>query len=185
MGTQIFLNSQGVGSNGIFTQTANSTPVGGPINASGNLIGTGVGSLTVPANGFQVGDSFRLSMGGHLDSVNNKVLNIFGIEAASSATLFATGNITMPGCTDEHWNLEVIFTIRAIGAAGVASIASSGYFIFTKDAAFSFEGENFSAINNTTFDTTINTVLSIKATWNDGTVGNSIYSETGVLTKIY
>ena len=182
MSTQIYLsNTSGI--KGLFTQTADSSPVGGIVQ-TGSLSGTGIGSLSVPANGFAVGDSFKLTMGGHLDALNNKKLAIT-ILTTGSVILADTGQITMPNCTDEHWNLEITFTIRALGAAGVASIASNGYFLFTKDASVAFEGENFSLVNNTTFDTTIANALEIKAGWDTADVGNSIYSETMVLSKIY
>jgi hypothetical protein len=38
--------------------------------------GTGVGSLSVPANGFNVGDSFRLTMRGYIGAHNNDTLII-------------------------------------------------------------------------------------------------------------
>lgn len=181
MSTQIFLNNAGQ-SVRLFAQTTSSSPVGGAIQ-SGSLLGSGVGTLTVPANTFQVGDSFKLTMGGHLDALNGKKLEIS--VAATGVPLATTGQITMPNCTSQHWNLEITFTIRAIGAAGVASIASNGYFLFTKNAATSFEGENFSLIESTSFSTTVNNTLQIKAAWDTPDVGNSIYSETGVLTRIY
>jgi len=183
MSTQIFLNSNAQGLVGLYTQTADSAVIGGVIQ-TGDIIGTGVGSLTVPINGFAVGDSFKLNMGGHVNALNNKNLTIT-ILVNGLAILASTNQITMPTCTDEHWNLEIIFTVRSLGAAGVASIISSGYFMFTKDASNSYEGENFSLINNTTFDTTISNTLSVKASWDTNEVGNAIYSESCVLTKIY
>ena len=181
MGTGIFLKNTGQ-SVRLFAQTASSSPVGGAI-ISGSLLGSGVGTLTVPANTFQVGDSFKLTMGGHLDALNGKKLQISVL--TTGVPLATTGQITMPNCTSQHWNLEVTFTIRAIGAAGVAAVVSNGYLLFTKNAATSFEGENFSLVESTSFNTTINNTLEIKAEWDTTDVGNSIYSETGVLTRIY
>jgi len=182
MSTHIELNRY-IGSNyGLYAQTANSATIGGVANI-GSIVGAGVGTLTVPANGFLVGDSFKLNMGGHVDSVNNKTLTIKIL--TNTIALASTGPVTMPTCTGEHWNLEVVFTVRAIGAAGVAAIASTGYFMFTKDASNSYEGENFSLVENTNFNTTVINTLSVEADWNDNTVGNAIYSETMTLTKIY
>lgn len=184
MSTQIFLNNNNAqGLVGLYTQTADSAVIGGATQ-TGPLIGTGIGSLTVPANGFSIGDSFKLNMGGHLDALNNKKLAIT-IFTTGSVILASTNQITMPTCTDEHWNLEIVFTVRSVGAAGVASIVSSGYFMYTKDAGNTYEGENFSLINNTTFDTTISNTLDIKAGWDTTDIGNAIYSESCVLTKIF
>ena len=94
---------------GLYAQTANSTPVTGT-TVETTLIDGGVGSLTVPANFFKVGDSFSVTMGGHISSVNNDTLRIK--VKSGSVILGDTSTITMPQCTDKHWNLEIRFTIR-------------------------------------------------------------------------
>jgi len=52
---------------GLFAQTGNSTPISGT-TAETTLINGGVGTLTVPANGFTIGDSFRAVFGGVLNA---------------------------------------------------------------------------------------------------------------------
>jgi hypothetical protein len=167
---------------GLFAQTANSTPITGT-TVETTLLDGGVGSLTVPANFFKVGDSFVASLGGHISCVNNDTLQIR--VKAGSVVLGDTGAITMPQCTNKHWDLQIRFTVRTLGAATVASIASFGQFSFSKDASNAFEGSDFSTINNTTFATTISNTLGITAQWSSNNAGNSIYSESFILTKIY
>jgi hypothetical protein len=167
---------------GLYAQTANSTPITATVVET-SLIDGGIGTLSVPANGFQVGDSFSVSMGGMISSANNEGLQIK--VKSGSVILGTTGGITMPQCTNQVWDLEVIFTIRAIGAAGVASIAVKGQFTYSKDASNAYEGADFSTINNTTFDTTIGNTLSITAQWGSTNAANSIYSQIFVLSKIY
>ena len=167
---------------GLFAQTANSIPVTGTTTET-TLIDGGVGSLTVPANFFKVGDSFMGSMGGIISSVNNEDLRIR--VKAGSIVLGDTGLIRLGQATNQNWDLKLRFTIRAIGAAGVASIASFGQFTYSKDASDTFEGEDYSTANNTTFDTTISNTLNITAQWSSNNAGNNIYSESFILTKIY
>ena len=167
---------------GLFAQTANSTPISGTF-IEGTLIDGGVGSLFVPANGFNIGDSFMVTMGGILSCANNEGLQIR--IKSGSVILGATGGISMPQCTNQRFDLEVRFTIRNIGTAGAASIASFGQFTFSKDASNSYEGSDFSTINNTTFNTTISNTLNITAQWGSNNATNSIYSESFILTKIY
>jgi hypothetical protein len=81
--------------------------------------------------------------------------------------------------------MDISFTVRTLGAAGVASIASGGMFSYIKNAGTNFEGIDFSIINNTTFDTTTNNTLKITAEWGAANVANSIYSEIFTLTKTY
>ena len=60
---------------GLFAQTANSTVITNT-TAESSLINGGVGSLTVPANGFSVGDSFHASLAGHISCVGSATLRI-------------------------------------------------------------------------------------------------------------
>ena len=166
----------------LYTQTATSTPVTGTIVES-SLIDGGLGSLTVPANGFQVGDSFHAIVKGHISSANNQTIRI---RIKSNAVLLAdTGLVTLPQITTKHFKLDIDFTVRALGAAGVASIVSGGEFTYSKDANNAFEGSNFSTENNTTFDTTISNTLTITVQWGSTNAANSIYSEIFTLNKTY
>lgn len=167
---------------GIFAQTANSTPVTATTTET-TLLDGGEGSFTVPANGFSVGDSFLGTMGGHISAANNNTIRIK--IKSGSVILGDTGLITLPSITSKHFNLELRFTIRAIGAAGVASIASFGQFTYSKNSGNQFEGADFSTINNTTFDTTASNTLDVTVQWGSNSASNNIYSESFILTKIY
>jgi hypothetical protein len=167
---------------GLFAQTANSIPITGT-TVETTLLDGGVGSLTVPANFFKVGDSFVASLGGIISCVNNEDLQIR--VKAGSIILGDTGLVRMGQCTNQHWDLQVRFTIRTLGAAGVASVASFGQFTYSKDASSAYEGSDFSTINNTTFATDVSNTLGITAQWSSNNAGNNIYSESFILTKIY
>lgn len=166
----------------LYTQTSSSTPVTNTI-AETSLLDGGIGTLTVPANQFKVGDSFHAVATGHVSSVNNHTLRI---RIKSDGIVLAdTGVITMAAATAKHWKLEVEFVIRAIGASGVARIATGGTFFYTKDANNSFEGTNFSTETSTGFDTTISNTLTITAQWGTASASDSIYSEIFTLNKTY
>lgn len=167
---------------GLFAQTGNSTPVTGTTETT--LIDGGVGTLTVPANGFQVGDSFRADMSGIMDAANNETLII---KVMGGPIVLLDSGLQNLGSSiiNDVWNLSVDFTIRALGGPGVAEIAASGKFTYLKTNNGSLQGFGFSTVNNTTFDTTISNVLDITATWGSNDPTNNIYSETFILTKIY
>lgn len=167
---------------GLFSQIVSSTPVTAT-TVPGSLIGTGVGTLSVPANAFQVGDSFRAVFEGHISAKNNDTLRI--VVKTGSVILADTGAITMPGITNRHWSLWIDFTIRTTGIATVASIASGGQFTYMKNASNAFEGSVFSIINNTTFNTTVSNTLEVTAEWGGNSNLNSIYSEVFTLYKTY
>jgi len=96
---------------GLFAQTANS-PTLTATTTEGTLIDGGVGSLSVPANGFKVGDSFRVEMGGIMSAQNGNTLTIR--LKSGSVNLGNSGPLTMPGITNQVFMLSVTFTIRAI-----------------------------------------------------------------------
>ena len=181
--TEVYTIDQIQGNVGLYTQTSTSTPVTNTTTET-SLLDGGVGSLTVPANGFQVGDSFKGVLIGHLSCVGTATLHI-RIKTASGILLADTGIMAMNATTTKHWKLDVDFTVRQIGVATVASIASGGLFAYTKNSGLNFEGVNFSIVNNTTFDTTVSNTLVITAQWNTNNAGNSIYSEIFTLNKTY
>ena len=181
--TEVYTIDQIQGNVGLYTQTSSSSPVTNTTTET-SLLDGGVGSLTVPANGFQVGDSFKGVLIGHLSCVGTATLHI-RIKTASGILLADTGIMAMNATTTKHWKLDVDFTVRQIGAATVASIASGGLFAYTKNSGLNFEGVNFSIVNSLDFDTTVSNTLVITAQWNTNNAGNSIYSEIFTLSKTY
>jgi hypothetical protein len=168
---------------GLFAQTGNSTPVSAT-TVETTLVSGGVGTLVIPANGFQIGDSFSAVLIGHLSCVGTATLHI-RVKTDTGILLADTGVVDMDTATNKHWKLDINFTIRQLGAATVASIASGGLFAYTKNSGFNFEGVNFSITNDTTFDTTISNTLLVTAEWNTNNAGNSIYTEIFTLNKTY
>lgn len=180
-----FLGSNGAGNTtnyGLFAQTANSTPITATTSEL-TLIDGGVGSLVVPANGFQVGDSFVASMAGIMSARNNDTITIR--TKSGSVILADSGDLTMVVTTNQVWGLTLQFTIRAVGGAGVASIVTTGQFHILKQASGTQQGFGWNAINNTTFDTTISNTLNITGQWSSNNAANSIYSNYFVLNKTY
>ena len=168
---------------GLYAQTENSVPVTATTEEL-SLINGGVGSLVIPANGFSVGDSFQALFVGNISCVGTATLDI-KVKTESGVLLADTQVVNMDTATDKSWRLDINFTIREIGVAGIASIVSGGLFSYTKNSGLNFEGSNFSIVNNTTFDTTVENKLVVTAKWNTNNAGNSIYSEIFTLNKIY
>jgi extradiol dioxygenase family protein len=167
---------------GLFAQTANSTPVTAT-TVETTLINGGVGTLTVPANGFQVGDSFRAVFGGVLNAANNQTIRIR--VKAGSVILLDSGAQAISNITSDIFSLNLDFTIRQLGAAGVASIVSLGGFHYTKTNNGTVEGFAFNTVNSTTFDTTISNTLDVTVQWGSNNAGNSIYSDIFILNRTY
>jgi hypothetical protein len=169
-------------SKGLYAQTALSTPV---VFASGetSLIGAGVGTLTVPANAFKVGDSFTAKMCGQLSCSNNSIIR-FRIRSNGVVIIDAL-EYTLATATNKFFDLILDFTITKLGAAGVGELFANGVFTYNKNASNAIEGINFGLVSNTVFDTTVSNTLTISAQWVTNNVANTIRSQNFTLTKVY
>ena len=127
---------------GLFNQTSSSTPITGVAPFSGSLIDGGVGTLSVPANGFNVGDAFQATLSGIISANNNKNLEI--TIQTGNTILVDTGAISMQGITAKRWRMDIDFSINAIGGAGVAEIATAGTIMFRTDSTGDVITEIFS-----------------------------------------
>lgn len=168
---------------GLYSQTASSTIITGTASEL-SLIGSGVGTLTVPANGFFVGASFRADFGGYINTANNQTVRL-RVKTSSGVIFLDSGIQTLSNLNNSVWTLTLNFTIRQIGGVNVASIVSLGRFTYAKTVNGTVEGFGFNTVNNTTFDTTISNTLEVTAQFGSANIGNSIYSDIFVLNKIY
>lgn len=168
---------------GLYAQTADSIPVTGTAVET-TIIGAGVGTLSVPANAFSIGDSFTCALDGLVTCGASANLRI-RVRTLTGILLADTGLIDMSAATDKPWIMNLYFTIRTLGGPTVASISSGGLFSYVRNGGTQFEGYVLSTVNNTTFDTTVSNTLLITAEWDTNVVGNSITSRNFTLTKIY
>ena len=167
---------------GLFSQTGNNINITNTTTET-NLIDTGVGTLSVPANGFKVGDSFSGQFMGILSSLNNATLNLR--VKSDSVVLATSGAQTLASASNSVWLLTLNFTIRALGVAGVASIVTVGTFYDIKQSNSQQQGFSFYSINSTTFNTTIANNLNVTAQWGSASTSNSLHPDIFVLQKIY
>jgi len=173
---------------GLFAQTSTSTDITNT-NIETSLISGGIGYLYVPANSFQIGDSFTAKLGGEIKALNNETLRLRiktngNVILADSGVYTFNGNVGQ-GAEIKAWDLDISFTVRSLGGTESASISSGGIFTHNRDTQNSFEGISFHTLNDTDFDTTVLNTLEITAEWGSANAANSIFSEYFVLTKIY
>ena len=167
---------------GLYAQTALGPIITNTIIET-SLVGAGVGTLTVPANSFQVGDSFVAKMCGRLSCANNETIHIR--VKSDGVTIADTGVFQMKISTNKYFELVLDFTVTKIGGPGVAELFANGQYSYNHNAAGEIAGNNFALISNTVFDTTVVNVLSITAEWGLAKTANKIQSQNFVLTKTY
>ena len=167
---------------GLFSQTQTSTPVAAT-TTEGSIIGTGVGQLSVPADGFSVGDSFHLKAGGRISCVNNATLQIR--IKTNGIVLADTGVMTLNATSNDFWEIEADFVIRQNGGAGVAQILSNGQFVYLRSTNLNYDGSGFTTLETTNFDTTVLNTLEITAEWGTNNAANTIVSDVLTLIKTF
>ena len=162
---------------GLYSQTVQSATVTNT-TAETTIIGAGVGSLVIPANGFKVGDSFHGKIGGVISTLNNHEITI---KIKTGATVLAsTGLIALEAVTALGWEIELDFTVATLGATG--SICTNGNFAYNRNTG-SLEGFVFQDVQS--IDTTISNTLNITVEWNQSNASDEIYSANFVLYRTY
>ena len=170
---------------GLFAQTGNSVTATATTQTS--LIDGGVGSLSVPANGFSVGDSFRADFGGLISvKPGGDTIRIRVTSNAGAITLADTGNLSVAAINPaDVWNLVLNFTVRQIGGPTTASIVTLGNLHVVKTSSGTPYSYGFNVVNQSTFDTTISNQLDVTVAWGSTNAANTMYSDIFVLNKIY
>jgi len=144
---------------------------------------TSVGSLTVPANGFSVGDSYHLVVAGDCDFFNNDTVQITlrydGTNLAQS-TVFAVENANG---SNNVFEIEADFTIRSTGATG--TVHTSGEFTYNKDSVDSkdFRGIRFN--DTQVIDTTATATLDVLFQFVSRPGGSTLQTQLFRLGKVY
>jgi hypothetical protein len=169
--------SFGTAATGLYAQTANSTTITNTTTET-SVVGTGVGSLTIPADTFVVGDSYHAKIGGEIAAQNGDDITI-RIKTGSTV-LATTGTISLSPTTDLGWECELDFTVAAIGASG--TLCTNGNFAYTRNTG-GLEGYVFQDVE--TFDTTVDNTLDITVEWGQAKTQDTIYSANFVLHKVY
>ena len=151
----------------LFTQTADAT-VASTTTAT-SIIGTGIGTLTLPAN-FEIGGkTIEWTIGGKKSATVTPV-NIT-IEVLLGATVIGTtGAVVSASGTNYGWEASGLITCRTTGGSGV--IKCSGR--YTELIA---TGANVGIIDSgATINTAASQVLSVKVTWGTSSATNTITS---------
>jgi len=180
-GTDTILGGGAVGTlYGLYAQTVQSATINTAPEQS--IIGTGVGTLSVPANSFAVGDSFHGKIGGKINATGGGSRSEIILRIKTGATVLATtGVFDLDNATNQGWECELDFTIATIGAAG--TICTNGNFAYTKDGSRQVFGYIFQDVQP--IDTTVANTLDITVEWNVINAGDDIYSANFVLFKTY
>ena len=171
---------------GIFAGTADSLTLTASTAEQSILPTAFVGTLSVPPNAFQIGDSFHCVLAGDFGSNNGDTLTIRLKGGPTSTTVLATLVVPLNNSSASSFEAEIDFQLRNIGAATVADICSNFDFTYNQSGGGgAFVGERGVFQNNTTFDTTVLNTLEVTAQFSSANASNSIKTVVSKLSKDY
>lgn len=158
----------------LFTQTSDAT-VTNTTNET-TIIGTGVGSLTLPADFLIVGRTIRLRVGGVYTTpaiATPSVLIKVKVGTAIVATVTTSGLLS--GATNLEFDGEVLVTCRSTGSSG--SVATHGDIEYSTGVGGTISVDS---LNNagavTTVNTTLSNVINVTVAWDTATTTRIIKS---------
>ena len=148
----------------IFSSTADAT-----ITTTGaqTAIGTGVGTLTLPANFFVAGKTVHISIRG-VGTTDGSAGNVVILMKLGSTAIFTTESTAMINSqTNEYWQLDGLMTCRTTGGTGTVM----GHLVFFGGVS---NGNFTSTSTAVTIDTTASQVIDV--TINPDNSGNTLTS---------
>jgi len=181
---------------GLTTSTINGlSPTGGVYmtTSNGNIItataaetslftgSTGIGNLTVPANGFTL-SGYHMNTSGDFSSFAADTITIRfksnGVEISSIVS-------TLTGSNNKSFEIEVDFCIRVLGGAGVAQVSTNFDFTYAGSSTTNWRGDREVTVNSTTFSTLVSNTLDVTIQFSSVDAANSIQLLQAILTKVY
>lgn len=164
-------------SGSLFAQTADKSVTNTLTETS--IVGTGTGSLTLPANFWTVGRTVRITMSGVYSTVA-VTGDTVTIKVKYGSTVIASQATTslLAGATNLFWWADALITCRSIGASGTVQI-SGGVTYQTGVSGTIVENELNNSAGTTTIDTTASALLDVSVTHSAANASNTVKSLVG------
>ena len=163
----------------IFTQTADQTIA--DTTTETTLFGTGVGTLTLPANFWTVGKTIRIEIHGDLADAGNPTVDIHAYYGTTK--IIDSSPIALSGLAGvEEWECEVVITCRSIGASGTVQTVIDWEYE-TSVGSSAIERLDVEGVLQT-IDTTASGVLDVTFQWGAAAAANTIHSHVAFVTVL-
>jgi len=148
----------------IFTSTADADVAGAVEgNAETSMIGTGVGTLTLPANFFTVGKTVRVTVRGYYSTAATANTTIWKAKLGSTAVITSPTAAPSTSRTNQSWGVTFDLTCRTTGASG--TIQGSGFTFASAGVSWSLgRMMDFNATSAVVVDTTASQVIDLTCT---------------------
>lgn len=156
----------------LFTQTASVTVANTTTETT--LIGSGVGSATLPAGYLQAGKTIKIKMMGYHSSTGSPLITMK--VKLGSTVILTTGTHSSHNDTNKLVELTGLITCRSTGASG--TVFGQGVF---EEVGATLDRVGMVNTGTSTVDTTTTQALSITVTWGTANAGNTLTATNIVL----
>jgi hypothetical protein len=169
-GAKEWLNSS------LFTQT-NTATVSNTV-AETTILGTGIGTLILPANFLNVGKVIELDLAGYMNTSGTPNLRVRVY--LGSTVIYDSGNITTNATTNAGFQSKYVITCRTVGASGTVFTQGVLSYATSSTTAHHIDGGQTSAV---TVNTTVSNTLNVTVEWGTASSSNNI-NTTNAAIKI-
>lgn len=160
----------------IFTQTADKTIA--DTTTETTMFGTGVGTLTLPANFWVVGKTIRMEIHGDFADTGNPTVEVQAYYGATS--LIDSGAIALSGLGGtEEWECTVLITCRSVGATGTVETVIDWEYETTTGSSVVERLDVSGTL--TVIDTTASGALDATFQWGTAAAANTLTSEVAYI----
>ncbi len=143
----------------LFSQTANAT--NNVQTTSTTILGTGIGTKTLPASFFSIGKTLRITIRGFFTRTSGTL----GVTVLLGATTVGASVAATPGgASNEEFEIIIDIACRTIGASG--TVMTQGRFLNLANGAVTALG--IVSTGTTTIDTTASQTIDVKTVWSAG-----------------
>jgi hypothetical protein len=164
-GTRYQLDRQSTVSSGVL-YTATATVNNQNTLTETSLIGSGVGSLTLPANTLQPGKSIRLQLSGVITTAGTPPTSLFKIKLGSTVVC-TTGTFTLPATMSNRlFTIQALITCRTSGVTG--TVLGEAQLQYSTAANGSPTVNEMANTGTITLDTTSALTVDVTHTWGSG-----------------
>lgn len=173
----IYMYADGVKQSGpgvLFTQTADKTVTNTVTETS--IMGTGVGTATLPANFFVAGKTVRFRIGGVYSTPSLATPSVI-VKVKYGATVIATVTTTalLSGATNLEFDGEVAITCRTTGSSGTVMVHGDIEYATGVAGTIAVDPLN-NAGATTTINTTTSNALDVTIQWDTATATRIVKS---------
>lgn len=170
----------------IFVSTASAT-VGNTVNET-SIVGTGVGSMTLPADYLTIGKVLRITVSGYYSTKAAAAGTLrvrIKLNSIGAVTILDTGASTMTdNVTNAYWSIRPLDIICRNTGALTGEVIGQGQIVYSTSVAGGLVDDFTPLTAAVSVNTTLVQVILVTVQWGTADAGNTITSTNVVVTEV-